>query len=263
MHKRFVFLFTCIVASVLWQSCAYETIPGPVDCEADPVGIELIFLEDSNCELKDGKIQVLAAGGVGPYRYKLGNNEEQSEALFENLAAGVYEVFVEDENDCSSSMEVTVKNKNGLNIGFTISDAGCSTAQGDIEITPVGGTPPYEFKINDGTFNSSNTFTGLTRGEYNVVVSDASGCEVTQGVKVKSGISFSGSVSEIIKNNCAISGCHSGSQFPDLRVFKNIHDNASQIKFLTGNGSMPQDGTLTQAEINTIACWVDDGAPAN
>ncbi len=252
-----------MVPSVLWQSCAYETIPGPVDCEADPVGIELIFLEDANCELKDGKIQVRASGGTGNYWFKLGNNEEQSEALFENLAAGVYEVFVEDEDDCSSSMEVTVKNRNGLNISLTISDAGCGTSLGVIEITPVGGTPQYEFKINDGPFNSSNIFTGLTRGEYNVVVSDASGCEVAQEVKVKSGISFSGSVSEIIKNDCATSGCHNGSRFPDLRVFKNIHDNASQIKVVTGNGSMPPGGTLTQAEINAIACWVDDGAPAN
>jgi hypothetical protein len=110
---------------------------------------------------------------------------------------------------------------------------------------------------------AGNTFSGLPRGDYTVVVGDDTGCEVSQVVRVTSGVSFSGTLAKIIEKNCAISGCHAGSQFPDFRVFKNIHDNALQIKKLTGDHTMPQQGSLTQAEINTIACWVDDGAANN
>lgn len=263
MQKKFFFVLIVIVNCISWLSCEYETIPGPVICEDNPVVLELVSVEDSNCELTDGSIEVLASGGAGNYRFKLGNHEEQSAPVFGDLAAGVYEILVADENNCTATLQVTVQNKNGLNITFETTDAGCNTSNGSIQITPVGGAAPYQFKIGDAAFTSNNTFEGLSRGEYTVVVNDASGCEVSQAIKVKSGVSFSGSVSEIMENNCILSDCHSGSQFPDFRVFKNIHDNASQIKILTGNRTMPLTGSLTQAQINTIACWVDDGAPDN
>jgi hypothetical protein len=94
-------------------------------------------------------------------------------------------------------------------------------------------------------------------------VKDASGCEIEQTVRITSGIGYAASIAPIIQNNCAVSGCHSGTQAPDFRVFKNIQDNAAQIKVLTGNKTMPQNGTLSQSQIDMIACWVDDGAPAN
>ena len=51
--------------------------------------------------------------------------------------------------------------------------------------------------------------------------------------------------------------------FPISAIFANVQGNAGQIKTLTGNRTMPAEGSLTQAEIDMIACWVDDGAVAN
>ncbi len=130
-------------------------------------------------------------------------------------------------------------------------------------MTAFDGTEPYQYRINEGSYSSSHEFTGLSRGTYNLVVADASGCEVTQQVRIRSGVSFAASIKPIIEKSCAINDCHNGSQYPDFRVFKNIQDNAINIKELTADGTMPQEGTLTQNEINLIACWVDDGAPDN
>jgi hypothetical protein len=160
-------------------------------------------------------------------------------------------------------MKVVIKNKNGVNIELHTTDAGCQTVNGSITVTPLNGTGPYTFKINGGQFQPGDTFTNLSRGVYAVVAKDATGCEAGQSVNIKSGISFAGSISPIIQNSCALSGCHNGSQFPDLRVFKNIQDNAARIKTQTTNRTMPLNGSLTQSQINVIACWVDDGAPQN
>src|SRR5690606_27291073 len=127
-----------------------------------------------------------------------------------------------------------------------------SSSDGRLTVMAFDGTEPYQYRLNEGSYSSSHEFAGLPRGVYTLSVSDASGCEITQSVRVRSGVSFAASIAPIIEKSCAINDCHNGSQFPDFRVFKNIHDNAAQIKALTGDGTMPQDGTLTQAEINLI-----------
>lgn len=263
MWKR-IMAIAMTVTAIAWQGCEKETIEEPVDCNANPVAVQLVSVEDASCNASDGKVTLNATGGNGAYKYALGDGAAQESAVFSNLGAGTYEVTATDGNNCSSTMEVSVKNRDGLNIAVALKDAGgCGAAQGGATITAFDGAEPYEYRLGDGSFVTTNSFAGLSAGEYALTVRDATGCEVNQTLRVLSGVSFTASISPIIKNKCAISGCHNGTQFPDFRVFKNIHDNAGQVKTLTGNGTMPQQGSLTQDEINLIACWVDDGAPEN
>jgi hypothetical protein len=66
-------------------------------------------------------------------------------------------------------------------------------------------------------------------------------------------------------NSCAISGCHDGSvsSLPNFSNLSVIQANASMIKSRTQSGNMPKTGSLTQNQIDLIACWVDDGALDN
>lgn len=241
-------------------SCVSHTLPGPADCHANPIVVELVSVQDTDCGLSEGMIEVVATGGSGIYNYSLNEGEGQPGAVFSALAAGVYNVTATDALGCSAALEVTVKNKAGLNLTFETSDAGCKSAAGTIQVIPSDGVPPYLFRMSNGNAQTGDTFTGLVQGQYNITVSDATGCEVSQAVRVSSGVRFSTEVSPIIAASCAITGCHNGTQFPDLRAFSNIRANAAMIKKLTGDRTMPEDGTLTQAQINAIACWVDDGA---
>ena len=248
---------------ILEQRCEYEKLRGPVDCEENPVTLKLVATTDADCALMDATIKVAASGGEPPYNFVIDGREPQPDSLFENLAAGVYQVSAVDINKCSATLEVTLKNSNGLNLSFETGNAGCGGSNGRLTVNAVDGTAPYQFKLDNGNFSAVNSFDGLSSGEYTLTAKDASGCVVSQKMRVKSGISYSATVAGIIENNCAVYGCHSGSQFPDFRVFKNIHDNAAQIKKLTADRTMPQEGTLTQEQINQIACWVDDGALNN
>ncbi|MBT1703441.1 hypothetical protein [Chryseosolibacter indicus] len=67
----------------------------------------------------------------------------------------------------------------------------------------------------------------------------------------------------IIRESCAISGCHNGISRIDLRKYELAKLHASEIKAFTQDRSMPFEGTITQQQINLIACWVDAGAPNN
>ena len=246
------------------MSCSDEEASPQVDCSADPVTLQVQSVTDSECGANDGQVEVAASGGSGTYQYRLGNGGTQSSPVFDSLAAGVYEVTAVDENNCAGTVEVTVRNSEGVNMTATSSDAGgCDGKSGAITINATDGTPPYEFRLENQSFGSSSSFENLAAGTYEVSARDASGCEVTQTVRVRSGISFSSSIQPIIQNKCAINTCHNGNQFPDFRNFANVQGNAAKIKELTGNRTMPQEGSLTQAEIDMIACWVDDGAPNN
>lgn len=50
---------------------------------------------------------------------------------------------------------------------------------GSITVNANGGTTPYQYRINNGTYQSSNTFSNLTSGVYSVQVKDASNTSVS------------------------------------------------------------------------------------
>ena len=71
----------------------------------------------------------------------------------------------------------------------------------------------------------------------------------------------------IININCAISGCHEpGVQAPDLTQKEIIIASAPLIKTQVQARTMPPsdaDAPLSASEIQTIVCWVDNGAQEN
>lgn len=82
-------------------------------------------------------------------------------------------------NDISFTDTVFVK-KQSPGITVAKNDPNCAP-NGSITITAQGGTTPYQYSINGGTtWQSSNTFTGLGGGTYNVVVKDANNCLSSQ-----------------------------------------------------------------------------------
>ena len=61
-----------------------------------------------------------------------------------------------------------------LNISVQTQNPACSTNTGSATITVFGGTPPYQYSLNNINFSSSNIFTNLTPGFKTVYVKDSS-----------------------------------------------------------------------------------------
>lgn len=248
---------------VFMNSCITEQVEPSVDCNISPLVVTISEVNNASCGLSDGSFSIEVSGGEAPYDFNsdLGSN---TNGTFTSVTAGNYSVTIADFQGCTEEIAVSVQNENGVNLGEIVtSEAGCGAGQGSIEVTASDGVEPYSYSLNGSSAQSSNTFSGLDHGNYSVSVIDADGCETSQNVNVLSGISFENSVKSIIETDCAISGCHNGSVSPDLRTFNSIQSNASRIKSETEAGSMPRDRTLTQTQIDLIACWVDDGALNN
>jgi len=77
-------------------------------------------------------------------------------------------------------------------------------------------------------------------------------------------VTFNDTILPIISTYCAISGCHvPGTGRQNFLVNNTIKDNAEEMKERTQIRDMPRRGSLTQKQIDQIACWVDNGAPLN
>jgi hypothetical protein len=78
---------------------------------------------------------------------------------------------------------------------------------------------------------------------------------------------FSTDVQPILTTVCAInSGCHAAGSTNAGGPFTShaeVFAKRSNIRAAILAGTMPQTGTITQAQINAFICWIDSGAPNN
>jgi gliding motility-associated-like protein len=93
-------------------------------------------------------------------------------------APGTYTFRVTDSQGCQSlSMPVIVSPVTTPTATFSQTNVSCIGGNdGSIIVTPADGVLPYQYSINGGTFQTSNIFTGLVAGTYNIVVRDAKQC---------------------------------------------------------------------------------------
>jgi len=265
INYKSILLFGLILFFFL--GCEYERIEATkTECDSDPIELTLESVQNTLCAESSGEIVVTADS---EYEYRLNDNEFVSNNVFSGLSAGVYNVQarVVNTNCVSEVIEATINNEDGLQISLIEkSDSECGENTGRLVVSQEGGVEPIEYVLNGTEVQNEPIFTDLASGDYNVVVRDANGCEAEiSGVKIMTSVSFSNDIKTIIATNCAVSGCHNGSQSPNLTEDANILQNASRIKARTGNRSMPPTGRedLTDQEIQTIACWVDGGALDN
>lgn len=260
-YSKFLVSLSC---SLVLAACSEDDAP---NCPASFM-ITTSSVTDASCGADNGIIDVLASGMQGAVSYQIDGGSVQTAPTFSELASGTYLIEATDAEGCVASLTATVGNTDAT-ILAQLSTAGtvCGEAQGMISIDASGGSEPYAYSIDGEGFQAENTFVGLETGAYNITVRDNNGCSLELMTSIQGDVSFSASISDIVANNCALSGCHvAGRGIPDFTDKENILTNANAIKNRTVSGSMPPASsgrTLSDAQIEAIACWVDSGAPDN
>ncbi len=102
---------------------------------------------------------------------------------FTTSEAGVYTVVVTDNNGCTASDQVVVSHYElpVLTMSST-PESGTGRTDGTATVEIDGGLSPYSILWN--TSATTEQITGLTNGQYSVVVTDANGCAVDGSVDV-------------------------------------------------------------------------------
>ncbi len=152
---------------------------------------EINIVDVSMYNGNDGSITVIASGGTQPLIYSIKKDDNQWSQyqpinVFTGLSEGIYKVRVSDVKNCPpvESDNIIITQPQEFKIVNVIStDTTCSYLNnGTITIETINGIPPIEYKLNEnGSWQSSNVFTGLSAGTYKPFAKDSSGYQI-QGI---------------------------------------------------------------------------------
>lgn len=138
----------------------------------------------ASCNLANGSATVTPSGGTPNYTYMwLPGN--QTTATATGLLPGNYTVTVTDANGCTATAVATVGNQAGPQASINNSTMVLcfGNATGSATVTVTGGNSPYSYVWSPSGGNAA-TATGLTAGNYTVLVTDANNCTATASVTI-------------------------------------------------------------------------------
>ncbi len=159
---------------------------------------EVACFGDSN-----GSFSIYGLGGTGDYMYSLdGVNFTEQQEYF-GYAAGLYDVFVTDGNDCITIAVVEMDEPELLTL--EINQIEFLECNGDtdalIRLDAIGGTGTYTFSNGIST-NTDGLFANQGAGSYSFSVSDENECSVTMEFTIEEPGAISYSIDNIEDNSC-------------------------------------------------------------
>lgn len=137
----------------------------------------------ATCGQNNGDASVNANGGTGAYTYSWSSGGNS--ATENNLFAGNYTVTVWDANSCSVTDVVNVGTTGGMSVtAAPTQSVSCNGgANGGASVTINTGTAPFTYAWSPSGGNSSAA-TGLSAGNYTVMVTDVNGCTDMHAVTI-------------------------------------------------------------------------------
>ncbi len=141
-----------------------------------PLTLEMDTLNISCYGANDGRGVALPGGGVGNYTYQWSQNS--SSATAEQLGPGQYFVTVTDGNGCTIVGSVYIEEPERIQTQLLgVTHLRCNgVPEGAVSVGAQGGSPPYQYSVDNRPFAPSPRLDGLLAGEYWVKVRDANGC---------------------------------------------------------------------------------------
>jgi gliding motility-associated-like protein len=126
-----------------------------------------------------GSISLNPAGGLPPITYSWNTTPPQSTESINNLNAGSYTVTANQNGLCLFTETYTVEGTSLTPLKIKITDLQntiCAKNNGAFKIIASGGTPQYEYSINNAAWTNNNTYNDLTSGPYHIQVRDHNAC---------------------------------------------------------------------------------------
>lgn len=155
----------------------------------DPMGAFFTAVTNPTCFQSDGAIKLTLTGGSAPYYYSASTGavlvSYAQEFSISGLSAGDYQFLVTDAALCQIITGTTLSQPNGMSsVSIVGTNSFCSTNDGQITATVLGGQSPYTYTLVDENGDQNvivgpqqiQVFPNLSAGTYSVFVEDSTGC---------------------------------------------------------------------------------------
>lgn len=180
----------------------------PNDTNAEMISVDTIHISRGDPVLVSITPTICVSGSKGDinitspvgavYEYSIDGLNWQTSTIF-TVPVGKYTLKVRViGSNCISSKEVFMyQDPFDASIITTITPCP-EPLSASIKIFPRNGTPPYSFSLDGGPFQSTNIYSGLLKGSYPLLITDAAGCLYTTVINIALGNLATASVTNTI-----------------------------------------------------------------
>jgi len=138
-----------------------------------------------------GRIEVNGTGGTPEYEYSMDNGAFQSDNIFETTVEGNHIITVRDANGCTTTTTANIDFDEEIEYNLTKTDVVClgdSDGTITVNITQNNAGNTFTYSIDGGnSFQSSSTFAGLAKGDYEIIIRKVKGvntCETIESMTI-------------------------------------------------------------------------------
>jgi hypothetical protein len=158
-----------------------------------------------------------------------------------------------DDNTCNDSktLSVTVGGGGAITVNSTInSQPTCISNNGQVTLSATGGSAPYTYSINNGTPQSSATFSNLAAGNYTYTIADNAGCSSTGSFTLNTPASIIATTSQTAQIACF------GSQTASISV--SATGGQSSYTYSTNGTTYQSSNLFTGLSAGTYTVYAKD-----
>ncbi len=125
-----------------------------------------------------GTVTVEGSDGSPPYEYSLDGGAFQGSGNFINLTANSYTITVRDTNLCTVDVPVIISGPLSALSGSILEQFNTCFGEttGSVTVEGSGGTTPYEYSLDGGSYQVSGTFSNLAANSYTITIRDTNLC---------------------------------------------------------------------------------------
>lgn len=177
--------------TIVQDTVICETFPISPSCDSTYC-LTAVFLTETALETEavnptcagaaDGRMTVTPRAGLPPYAYRWSGGANTPS--ISGLKSGTYRLQVTDAKGCVAERTIELAEPPPLVAEVIARSKLCNgETNGILELGALGGTPPYEYSIDNGAqFYPGPSLQRLALGNYEVLVRDANGCEARQEI---------------------------------------------------------------------------------
>jgi gliding motility-associated-like protein len=207
----------------------------------------------SACNAPTGSVTINnSTGGSPAYQYNFNNLGFSSTTSYTGLAAGSYSIIVRDQNNCTFSTFANIITATGPTaVSTTLVKDSCGRNTGVIQINTVtGGTPGYQFSVDNSALSSTSIYQNLAVGLHSIVVTDNAGCSYATSVTIQALTGPTGFSTQVTNETCSNSN--------GVITVNNVNGGTAAYTYSSNGSAFSGNASFTNLAAGTYTVVVKD-----